>query len=48
MLAANNVPKKALAEHLGHANTNMAERYYVGTTEFAKEKLREAQNSFVA
>lgn len=46
MLAANNVPKKTLAEHLGHANTNIAEQYYIGTNEVAMGKLQAALNSF--
>lgn len=48
MLAANNVPKKTLAEHLGHANTNIAEQYYIGTNEVAQSKLQNALNSFIA
>lgn len=48
MLAANNVPKKTLAEHLGHANTNIAEQYYISTNEVAQSKLQNALNSFIA
>lgn len=44
MLAARNIPVKTLADHLGHANINVAEKYYVTSTDLAKQRLKEALN----
>ena len=44
MLAARNIPVSTLAEHLGHANTNVCQEYYVTTTQFAEDNLRAALN----
>ena len=39
-----NNPMITLAEHLGHANTNICQKYYATTTEDAKDKLLSALN----
>lgn len=44
MLAARNIPIITLAEHLGHANTNVCQQYYVTSTQLAEDRLRNALN----
>ena len=39
-----NIPMIALAEHLGHANTNICQKYYATTTEDAKDRLLSVLN----
>ncbi|MEG1564905.1 MAG: tyrosine-type recombinase/integrase [Bacteroides sp.] len=42
ILAANNIPATTLMEHLGHANVNIAQQYYIASTDLAKQRLHEA------
>lgn len=42
MLAARNIPLNTLVRHLGHGNANVAQKYYVTSTELAKQRLMEA------
>lgn len=44
ILAMQNIPMITLAEHLGHANTNICQKYYATTTEDAKDRLLSALN----
>ncbi len=44
MLASQNLPIITLAEHLGHANINICQQYYVTTTEDAEKRLISALN----
>lgn len=44
MLAARNIPITILSEHLGHANINIAQKYYIASTELAHERLKQALN----
>lgn len=42
MLAARNIPLNTLVKHLGHANANVAQKYYIACTELAEERLAKA------
>ena len=42
MLAARNIPLATLVKHLGHANANVAQKYYIACTESADERLHKA------
>jgi len=41
-LAARNIPLNTLVKHLGHANANIAQKYYIASTETAEERLHHA------
>ena len=44
MLAARNIPINTLVDFLGHANANTAQKYYITSTELAKQRLKKAQD----
>ena len=42
MLAARNIPLNTLVKHLGHGNANVAQKYYITSTELAEQRMRDA------